>query len=293
MDPTGRRRRYITINPRSNVSFAGPPDAGLSHSKPSRTDDGRLGGRGRLGVLLRRPRGVCPRLSVRRSQRVILPPDSRSHRTTVAIPRARRLRLRDQIESGHHPHRSTSGLGAGPGAANVYQFDDTELRAIDRASGDAVRAALTFHGVRMYTDAARFLAFKRTGIFPPATSARGPASLEEVLRPDARFPATREELQREHGWKVIDLDDRTRVHAALLIENLPSRGYVSVADVLSEIEIPVSQAARSSPERAHPGPKYPQNRPQNPVVALTTIRLLSSRELPLDNSVRSHVPLRN
>ena len=143
----------------------------------------------------------------------------------------------------------------GPGPANVYQFDDAELRAIDRASGDAVRAALTFHGVRMYTDAARFLAFKRTGIFPPATSARGPASLEEVLRPDARFPATREELQREHGWKVIDLDDRTRVHAALLIENLPSRGYVSVADVLSEIEIPVSQAARSSPERAHPGPK--------------------------------------
>jgi len=143
----------------------------------------------------------------------------------------------------------------GPGPANVYQFDDAELRATDRASGDAVRAAFTFHGVRMYTDAARFLAFKRTGTFPPATSTRGPASLEEVLRPDARFPATREELEREHGWKVVDLDDRTRVHAARLIENLPSRTYASVADVLSEIEIPVSQAARSSPEGAYLGPK--------------------------------------
>jgi len=143
----------------------------------------------------------------------------------------------------------------GPGPANVYQFDDAELRAIDRASGDAVRAAFTFHGVRMYTDAARFLTFKRTGTFPPATSARGPASLEEVLRPDARFPATREELEREHGWKVVALDDRTRVHAARLIENLPARSYTSLADVLSEIEIPVSQAARSSPERACPGPK--------------------------------------
>ena len=143
----------------------------------------------------------------------------------------------------------------GPGPANVYQFDDAELRATDRTSGDAVRAAFTFHGVRMYTDAARFLAFKRTGTFPPATSTRGPASLEEVMRPDARFPATREELEREHGWKVVDLDDRTRVHAARLIENLPSRTYASVADVLSEIEIPVSQAARSSPERACPGPK--------------------------------------
>jgi len=143
----------------------------------------------------------------------------------------------------------------GPGPANVYQFDDAELRATDRASGDAVRAAFTFHGVRMYTDAARFLAFKRTGTFPPATSTRGAASLEEVLRPDARFPATREELEREHGWKVVDLDDRTRVHAARLIENLPSRTYASVADVLSEIEIPVSQAARSSPEGAYLGPK--------------------------------------
>ena len=143
----------------------------------------------------------------------------------------------------------------GPGPANVYQFDDAELRATDRASGDAVRAAFTFHGVRMYTDAARFLAFKRTGTFPPATSTRGAASLEEVLRPDARFPATREELEREHGWKVVDLDDRTRVHAARLIENLPSRTYASVADVLSEIEIPVSQIARSRPEKAHLGPK--------------------------------------
>src|SRR5207247_9709996 len=100
----------------------------------------------------------------------------------------------------------------GPVPANVCQFDDTEWPAIDRASGDAVRAALTFHGVRMYTDAARFLAFKRTGIFPPATAARGPASLEEVLRPDARFPATREELQRERGRKAIRPEDRTRSH---------------------------------------------------------------------------------
>ncbi len=143
----------------------------------------------------------------------------------------------------------------GPGPANVYQFDDAELHAIDRASGDAVRAAFTFHGVRMYTDAARFLAFKRTGTFPPATSTRGPDSLEEVLLPDARFPATREELEREHGWKVVDLDDRTRVHATRLIETLPSRSYASLADVLSEIEIPVSEAARSSPERAYLGPK--------------------------------------
>jgi hypothetical protein len=125
----------------------------------------------------------------------------------------------------------------GPGPANVYQFDDAELREVDRTSGDAVRAAFTFHGVRMYSDAARFLAFKRTGTFPSVTSARGVASLEEVLRPDARFPATREELERDHGWKVIDLDDRTRAHAATMLGKVPSRRYEDLVDLVSEIEI--------------------------------------------------------
>src|SRR5438094_479229 len=63
-----------------------------------------------------------------------------------------------------------------------------------------------------------------------------------------------EALRRTMGQDRV-LDVRTRVHAARLIKNLPARSYTSLADVLSEIEIPVSQAARSSPERACPGPK--------------------------------------
>src|SRR5438552_15464 len=66
----------------------------------------------------------------------------------------------------------------GPGPHNVYQFDDRELREIDHAGGDAVRVAFTFHGVRMYSDAARFLTFKRTGAFPAAASSRGLSSLQ-------------------------------------------------------------------------------------------------------------------
>ena len=123
----------------------------------------------------------------------------------------------------------------GPGPHNVYEFDDDELRAIDRASGDAVRAAFTFHGVRMYKDAARFTAFKRTGSFPPATSARGLASLEEVLRPDARFPATRDALVQEHGWKVVDADERTRIHATAILAALPGRSFRDLDEVLAEL----------------------------------------------------------
>jgi hypothetical protein len=138
----------------------------------------------------------------------------------------------------------------GPGPSNVYQFDDHEMREIDRSSGDSVRAAFAFHGVRMYSDAARFLTFKRTGSFPPATSATGIASLEEVLRPDARFPASRDELERDHGWKVIDLDDGTRAHAPRLIETLPSRRFDTLEEMLSEIEIPALLNVEPDPRTA-------------------------------------------
>lgn len=123
----------------------------------------------------------------------------------------------------------------GPGPHNVYQFDDAELREIDRAGGDAVRMAFTFHGVRMYQDAARFLTFKRTGTFPPTGAARGLSSLEEALRSDARFPASKEDLLQAQGWKVFDVDDQTRAHAATVLERLPDRVYADLGEVISEL----------------------------------------------------------
>ncbi len=124
----------------------------------------------------------------------------------------------------------------GPGPHNVYEFDDEELRAIDRAGQDAVQVALTFHGVRMYKDAARFVTFKRTGSFPAATSNRGVASLDEVLRPDATFPATREALLRDHGWKVVDADDGARVHASRFLGRLPDRTFRTLEEVLDTLD---------------------------------------------------------
>lgn len=123
----------------------------------------------------------------------------------------------------------------GPGPHNVYEFDDDELRDIDRAGRDAVRVAFTFHGVRMYKDAARFLTFKRTGGFPAVTATRGRASLEEVLWPDARFPASRDDLLQAHGWKVLDLDDRRRAHASVLLSALPDGVFRSVSEVVRNL----------------------------------------------------------
>jgi uncharacterized protein YecE (DUF72 family) len=132
----------------------------------------------------------------------------------------------------------------GPGPHNVYQFDDEELRAMDRAGGDAVRVAFTFHGVRMYSDAARFLTFKRTGAFPAATPSRGLASLEAVLMPDARFPSSKDDLVQQHGWKVIDLDDHTRAHAHRLLSALPRQTFRSVGDVVQALGAGVPDAKK-------------------------------------------------
>ncbi len=147
------------------------------------------------------------------------------------------LRVLDVVDLSRERPRVADGVVYsrlfGKGEHNVYEFDDEELRAIDRAGRDAVEVAFAFHGVRMYRDAARFLTFKRTGAFPNATGAVGLASLGQVLREDARFPSTREGLLHDQGWKVFDLDDATRVHASVVLRQLPNRAYGSVDEVLA------------------------------------------------------------
>jgi len=121
----------------------------------------------------------------------------------------------------------------GKGEQNVWEFSDEELREIDTASrsGSAGRMVFAFHGVRMYKDAARFLEFRSSGMLPPATRTRGQRALEEVLAPDARFPTTRDALLRDHGWKVIALDDGRNVHASKVLSRLPIGPVGSLADL--------------------------------------------------------------
>ncbi len=58
----------------------------------------------------------------------------------------------------------------GKGYHTVYQFSDEDLDEIHKTgtSRDYRRALFTFHGVRMYSDAGRFLSYARTGRFPSA-----------------------------------------------------------------------------------------------------------------------------
>ncbi|MEM4883858.1 MAG: hypothetical protein QXK53_07490, partial [Nitrososphaerota archaeon] len=59
-------------------------------------------------------------------------------------------------------------------------------------------------------------------------------SLEEVLR-DARFPAAKQELVRKHGWKLVDVDPKTRVPASVILKQLRRDMYNSLEEVIEEL----------------------------------------------------------
>jgi len=126
----------------------------------------------------------------------------------------------------------------GKGSHNVYQFTDEELKEIDQKSNRSEyrRAALTFHGVKMYKDAARLKTYKLSGRFPMVTGSTGPESLREVLREDAKFPATKQKLIEDQGWKVIDLKPERRVHASELLQKIPEKIYNTIDEVIRELQ---------------------------------------------------------
>ncbi len=129
----------------------------------------------------------------------------------------------------------------GKGFKNLYQFTDDELAKIDQdisRIGGRV-AALAYHGVRMYSDAARFSRYKKTGKFMPVTEFTGLDSVRAVLAEDARFPSTKEELIRHQGWKVVDLTVENRVHLSDLLLKLPDKIYKDLDEVAKALEVPL------------------------------------------------------
>jgi hypothetical protein len=88
----------------------------------------------------------------------------------------------------------------------------------------------------MYKDATRLKIYKQTGKFPTLTRSTGISSLEEILREDAKFPATRQELICSQGWKLFDLTKEKRTRATEFLQRLPDRTYVSVDEVIDTLK---------------------------------------------------------
>lgn len=126
----------------------------------------------------------------------------------------------------------------GKGYHNLYQFDDEELRELERKALKSIaeKAYFAFHGAKMYKDAARLLVYRQTGNFPKVTKAEGLNSLKEVLSQDTKFPCTKKELIKQQGWKVIDTSAEKRVHASKLLEKLPERIYHDIESIIQPLK---------------------------------------------------------
>jgi uncharacterized protein YecE (DUF72 family) len=126
----------------------------------------------------------------------------------------------------------------GKGRHNIYQPTDKELAEMDsRASSPkSGKIVMSFHFVRMYKDAARMKIYKQTGRFPRVTGSTGLSSLEEVLDEDARFPTTKQALISSQGWKLFDLSEQARIHAGELLQRLPEKTYLSLSEVIRDLE---------------------------------------------------------
>jgi uncharacterized protein YecE (DUF72 family) len=126
----------------------------------------------------------------------------------------------------------------GKGKHNVYQFTDSELLAVDREveSIGPRLAVLSYHGVKMNMDAARFMQYKESGTFMPVTAYTGVDSVRAVLAEDAVFPVSKSALIEDQGWKVVDLSVDKRVHLADLLVNIPEKTYKGIDEVAAALE---------------------------------------------------------
>ncbi|KAB2945239.1 MAG: DUF72 domain-containing protein [Candidatus Methanoperedens sp.] len=126
----------------------------------------------------------------------------------------------------------------GHGKHNLYQFDDAELLKINTSAKErgGENVYLTFHGARMYSDAARLKVYEKSGVFPKVTKAAGLESLKVVLDEDAVFPATKGELMEKQGWKVFDLTEKEHMHASMLLNKLPDVKFDPVEEVIETLK---------------------------------------------------------
>jgi hypothetical protein len=125
----------------------------------------------------------------------------------------------------------------GKGYHNIYQPLDSELKYVYKmASQEGVKkAVITMHSNRMFKDAGRFKIYKETGEFPKVTKSIGVDSLAEVLREDAIFPSSKDELINHQGWKVIDLTSSKRIHASDLLQKMPKKTYYGIQDIIQAL----------------------------------------------------------
>jgi len=89
--------------------------------------------------------------------------------------------------------------------------------------------------------------FLKTGELPPVTRSYGIDSLAEALAEARReFPMSKQALVRKYGWKLIDIDPKTRVPASVILKQLRRKHYQSLEEVINELRARFEKAGQKS-----------------------------------------------
>jgi hypothetical protein len=88
----------------------------------------------------------------------------------------------------------------------------------------------------MHTDAARLKLFRDRRRFPRVTSSDGVESVVERVREEARFPASRADLIRAHGWKICDWSADAQLRVADVLRYVPDRSYSCLSDLIGALD---------------------------------------------------------
>jgi len=121
-----------------------------------------------------------------------------------------------------------------------YQYSDGELTALGRmvkqvyAGGKDVY--VLFNNLAMLDDSLRFIHYLKTGSFRWVTEETGLDSAKAVLS-RTRFPATKNELIKKLGWKLIELEEGTQVRLGELLKSVPPATYRNIEEVLRKLDL--------------------------------------------------------
>ncbi|MDQ1278784.1 MAG: hypothetical protein QG670_44 [Thermoproteota archaeon] len=125
----------------------------------------------------------------------------------------------------------------GKGFHNIYQFTNSELIEIDDRMQKSYpeRAYLSFHGTRMYKDAARMSIYEAAGKFPKVTNSMGMNSVIEILKEDAQFPSTTSALINSQGWKVCEWHLDKQFHLSEILGMIEEKKFDKLSDLEAEL----------------------------------------------------------
>ncbi len=127
----------------------------------------------------------------------------------------------------------------GKGYHTLWVLDDEEVKRISdlaRKYADENLVFLMGHGCRMYDDAIRIKVYIEDNYLLPIYPVKGLSAVRMAILENPKFPASKEDLIRLHGWKVVDISDKKRVRLSKILENIEDRTYNSIYDLLKEIK---------------------------------------------------------